>query len=216
MDHNEIVRRTDEVNEAFLAAGLCSRIASGKPLNGDGNMSRRALEKPEFLSQVTGVPIEIILGLRDLHIALASNLPLCPQKIRAFCLEFKLQYRDLIPWYPLPPAVGQVIDHFHQVIEVFPPTIRSGMLSEEPQEHGNKDIKSAQIDHSRQTSYVVRNLDTCHFLLDRSDPQVLSSLDSPAKHRSADPYPARVLSWCKTDDKTGQIDASEYNSFFSE
>ena len=96
----------------------------------DGNMARRVFEDPEFLSTTTGVPIEIINYLWDLHIALSSNLPICPIKIRAACLEFKELYRREIvdEWYPLPPSIGQVLDHFHQVIVAFPPTIRSGML----------------------------------------------------------------------------------------
>ena len=94
----------------------------------DGNMARAAFSDPEFLSEITGVPIDIIQYLWDFHIALSSNLPLCPEKIKAACLHFKDLYRTEIPWFPLPPSVGQVMDHFHQIIVAFPPTIRSGML----------------------------------------------------------------------------------------
>ena len=94
----------------------------------DGNTTRRAFEDPEWLSDLTGVPLELIVDLWDLHIALSSNLPICPIKIRSFCLDFKRRYDLAIDWYPLPPAIGQVIDHFHEVIVAFPPTIRSGML----------------------------------------------------------------------------------------
>ena len=80
-------------------------------------------------------------------------------------------------------------------------------------EHGNKDLKSVQIDHSRQRSYELRNLDTAHWLLDRSDPKVVDSCKSPAFTRSAEKYPPLVLSWCK-DDQTGEIDAADFPGFF--
>ena len=94
----------------------------------DGNTTRRAFQDPQFLSDITEVPVELIVDLWDLHVALSSNLPICPEKIRVFCLDFKARYDLAIDWYPLPPAILQVIDHFHEVIVVFPPTIRSGML----------------------------------------------------------------------------------------
>ena len=68
------------------------------------------------------------MDLWDLHVALSCSLPLCPIKIQSFCLDFKARYDAAIDWWPLPPAILSVVDHFHEVIEVFPPTIRSGML----------------------------------------------------------------------------------------
>ena len=68
------------------------------------------------------------MDLWDLHVALSCTLPLCPTKIKSFCLDFKARYDAAIDWYPLPPAILSIVDHFHEVIEVFPPTIRSGML----------------------------------------------------------------------------------------
>ena len=79
-------------------------------------------------------------------------------------------------------------------------------FSEEALEHGNKDIKDVTISHSRQSGYENRNRDTCNFLLDGSDPKVLSSRPSRAQNRTKDPYPRRVISWCK-DDEDGIIRA---------
>ena len=78
--------------------------------------------------------------------------------------------------------------------------------SEEPLEHCNKDVKAIQIDHSRQAGYVERNKDTAHWLLDRSDPQVLVGYShSPSENRTVKPYPARVKSWCQS---SAEIEAS--------
>lgn len=85
--------------------------------------------------------------------------------------------------------------------------------SEEAHEHCNKTIKDVQVSHSRQMDYEKRNLDTCHFLMDRSDPIVLESCASPAQTRQASVYPPIVLSWCKTDEN-GEILAADYPGFF--
>ena len=53
---------------------------------------------------------------------------------------------------------------------------------------------------------MERNRDTAHWLLDRSDPQVLVGYShSPSENRTVKPYPARVKSWCQT---SAEIEAS--------
>ena len=94
----------------------------------DGNMWRRVMEDPEFLSEVTDVPLDVILPLWYIHIAISSSLPICPNKLQKYCKEYKENYDKKIDWFPLPPAVCSVLDHAHQIIRILPPTIRSGML----------------------------------------------------------------------------------------
>ena len=72
--------------------------------------------------------------------------------------------------------------------------------SEEAQEGSNQDIKDFQLDHSRQMGFEVRNLDTFHRLLDRSDPKVVATYDPIQK--SDEPYPDRVKGWCCDNDCT--------------
>jgi hypothetical protein len=94
----------------------------------DGNMWRKVMEDPEFLSEVTDVPLDIILPLWYIHIAISSSLPICPIKLQEYCQVYKKNYDRQIHWFPLPPAVCSVLDHAHQIIQILPPTIRSGML----------------------------------------------------------------------------------------
>ena len=86
------------------------------------------MEDPEFLSEVTDVPLDIILPLWYIHIAISSSLPICPNKLQEYCQVYKKNYDKKIDWFPLPPAVCSVLDHAHQIIQILPPTIRSGML----------------------------------------------------------------------------------------
>jgi hypothetical protein len=87
------------------------------------------MEDPEFLSEVTDFPLDLIYPLWFIHIALSSNLPICPKKIQKYCKDYIAEYDKQIDWFPLPPAIGSVLDHAHQIIQMFPPTIRSGMLT---------------------------------------------------------------------------------------
>ena len=167
----------------------------------DGPMARRVFEDIPFLHQVTDFPLDLLHSMWNLNIALSSNLPLSPVKVQQYCKDFKDNYRRQIPWYPLPPSICQVVDHFHQVIQVFPATIRSGMTSEQPQEHINKFIVEFQTKHSRQIGYVERNTDTMNRLLEQSDPIVMQSYERPSKTGEIRSYPEEVLNLCYTSDE---------------
>ena len=86
-------------------------------------------------------------------------------------------------------------------MELFPATITSGQLSEEPAEASNHDVKAFQVDHSRQCSVVMRNEDTFNRMMDRSDPKVASHLvDKKLRKRSKDAFPKEVLDLCVDSD----------------
>ena len=96
----------------------------------DGNLFRSLFrDHQQFFADLCGFPVELIRGIWNVYVAMtARDIDIDPKKYEALCRKVRLLWRKAIPWYPLPPAVGQVIDHFHEVICVFPPTIRSGML----------------------------------------------------------------------------------------
>lgn len=99
--------------------------------------------------------------------------------------------------YNIPPTLHKIFEHRADVIRLFPPSITSGMLTEEPLESTSKDVKNFQLDHSRQTSLVDRNWDTFHRLLDRSDPKILRHVtDKKLAQNSREPIPKAVLDLC--------------------
>ena len=97
---------------------------------------------------------------------------------------------------------------FRNNIALFPSTITSGMLSEEPSESCNKDLKKWQIEHAIQSDPVRRNLDVFNRLLDRSDPVVHSHLESKKMHKKFYPYPQEVLNLCKNPEEILELQNS--------
>ena len=100
------------------------------------------------------------------------------------------------------PTMHKVLQHSAEYISLLPPTITSGMLSEEASESANKDIKKWQISHARQNNPTNRNLDVFCRLMDRSDPYVASFYSSKKKWRPKhESFPEVVLSLCKSSDE---------------
>ena len=166
----------------------------------DGNMCRRILrDHPDILAAECNIPLRFVKGLYILWIALASSLPLSPSKFQAYCDELKDCYVENVGWYPLSPTLHKILEHGSQVVELFPDSITSGLLSEEPSEASNKDVKKFQIEHARQDSVEHRMTDTFHRLLERSDPRVLNILaeQSNVRRKSQDVFPNEVLNLCK-------------------
>ena len=170
----------------------------GKGSLHDGNLARNIFKNhAKFMSEQCGVSEKLIVGFWHLYVALASKLPLCPTKIDTYCKDLKALYISEFPWYQLNPSMHKVLEHSAEIIRLFPPTITSGMLSEEGSESANKDIKAWQNNHSRQSDPVKRNLDTFHPLMDRSDPLVLLHFDTKKSRKIYEPFPKEVLDFCK-------------------
>ena len=111
-------------------------------------------------------------------------------------------YLSEITWYNMNPTMHKVLTHAAEYVSRLPPTIASGMLSEEASESANKDLKSWQIRHSRQCDPVARNYDVFCRLLDRSDPLVSNCYSSKKRWRpKTDSFPKEVLALCKSSDE---------------
>ena len=104
-----------------------------------------------------------------------------------------------VSWYKISPTLHKILEHGSLVLQLFPDSITSGMLSEEPAEASNKTIKGFQLDHSRQDTPQHRNLDVFHRQIDSSDPRILSYFERQRKLRrkSEDVFPNAVLALCK-------------------
>ena len=64
------------------------------------------------------------------------------------------------------------------------------MMSEEPEESANKDIKNFQLEHAFQGDPQRRNLDTFHRLIDRSGPAFTAFLvDAKLEKRARQSLP---------------------------
>ena len=87
-------------------------------------------------------------------------------------------------------------------MQIFPSTISTGMVSEEPGESANKDLKRFQVENSYQGDPVRRNLDTFNRLIDRSNPEILQFLvDKKLERRSHEELPDDVKHLFLDDDE---------------
>ena len=86
-----------------------------------------------------------IQGIRNIWIALASGLPIDPDKFGAYCLEVADLYdaafnKDGETWYPMSPTLHKILFHGGDIIRLLPPSILMGFLSEEPSERFTNQI----------------------------------------------------------------------------
>lgn len=123
-------------------------------------MAREVLKDPQYFADQIQVPVDLVIGVRNLWIALTSSLPIDPDKYDAYAQKVDDLYQEHCGWYPQCPGLHKGIKHGADILRMIPPNLSSGLLSEEPAEAANKDVKSFQIDHARQSSLKLRNLDT--------------------------------------------------------
>ena len=65
-----------------LGFPICEPRDSGKGTSNDGNLARNVLKNhAAFMAEKCGISEKLLNGFYFLYIALASHLPLCPQKI---------------------------------------------------------------------------------------------------------------------------------------
>ena len=108
-------------------------------------MCRRILrDHPDILAEECNVPVKFVKGVYIIWIALASSLPICPEKFQRFCDDMKNVYLSNVGWYSLSPTLHKILEHGSQVMQLFPDCVTSGILSEEPAEASNKDVKKFQ------------------------------------------------------------------------
>ena len=162
-------------------------------------MARRAFrEHLAFFSEQCNVSEPLLQAFFNLYIALSSKLPLCPNKVEKYCKKIKSMYVTEIPWYPMNVTMHKILEHSGEFLRLLPPTITSGMLTEEASESSNKDIKGWQINHAVQINPTLRNLSVFNRLNDRSDPLVLEQMPNKKdmRHRAGS-FPPEVLALCK-------------------
>ena len=181
-------RRRNNTSDYFLRALMKKKILASykadlgwKLFNpGDGgtsntgNMARNVYKNSIYMADQVGVDEELIHRIYMVWIALACGEHLCPDKFGQYCDDTVQLYHQEAPWYPMCASLHKVLVHAKDVIRLLPPEITAGMLSEEPAEASNKDIKNFEQHHAFQGDYLAKAQAVFHRLVDRSDPIVAS------------------------------------------
>ena len=141
-DVAEVNRRTAQLKEAFKAKGLLlfePGQHGGSSM--DGNFARRIFDMPQFVSEQTGLSVQLIKAYKTIWTALASTLPICPMKFQQYCDGVREMYDRECGWYQMPPTLHKILSHGGEILRLFPSSLSSGHFSEEPAEASNKDVK---------------------------------------------------------------------------
>ena len=156
------------------------------------------------------VPVQLVLNIKHIWIALRSNLNLCPDKFHTLCQETKQIYKAAVPWNEMNSAQHKVLDHAFLVIRALPNGLFVGQSSEECSEANNKVLKKDEVEHSRQDSHINRITDIVMRQIDRSHPVTLDNLMKrrvTGKRKTRKAIPIEVLrltkEWKEEDEGEG-------------
>ena len=163
-----------------------------------GNVARKLFKNSIVFSDVIGVSEELVHRIFMVWIMITCGFPICPDKFDHYCKITKDLYHQECGWYPMVPTLHKVLEHGGDILRLFPPELTAGMMSEEPAEASNKDVKEFQRNHSFQGNYKQKNLDVFHRMCDRSDPAVhrffvKEKVEKRSKHET---IPQDVLDVC--------------------
>ena len=155
-------QRQTEIQNAFKSEmGLLLDIPkTGSGTSNDGNTARRFFEDPKKTTrllqldrpQLKGKAEKLIERFSIILKTLNSGFLIDVDAFQLFCSETAQLYchKELFKWYPMPPAVHRVLIHGAEIIRAAKVPI--GVLSEEPQESRNKDIKNYREMRARKCS----------------------------------------------------------------
>ena len=168
-----------------------------------GNCARTLFKNSIFFADLIGVDEDLVHRIYMIWIALTSALPIDPKEFYNYCQETKDLYFEQCGWYNMSPTLHKVLEHGHQILQLLPPTLTAGMLSEEPAEASNKDVKFFQKYHTFQGVPKTKNLQVFHRMMDRSDPLSHSLfLDRHVKAKPKhDDIPEDVQAMCFSDEE---------------
>ena len=132
----------------------------------------------------------------------SSSISIYSNKFEDYCQVTKELYHQECGWYNMSPTLHKVLEHGPQILNLLPPELTAGMLSEEPAEASNKDTKHFQKFHAFQGDPVKKNKQVFLRMMDRSDPFMHSLfIDQHVKSRTKhEEIPEDVLAMCYSDE----------------
>ena len=78
-----------------------------------GNTARALFDEPEFLSEITSVPLHVINGIKKIWIAIRTTNYMHSDMFHDFAQKVKQDWREAIPWYPLCASCHKIVEHGH-------------------------------------------------------------------------------------------------------
>src|SRR5262249_28056841 len=111
-------RKTELQNRFFNQMGLRVDFPSsrGTGNTNSGPVARSVFSKPNILSEILELDVDLIKRITTILIALSCQLPLDVDKFALFCLETAHIYVSLYEWFPMPPSIHKVLIHSKEIM----------------------------------------------------------------------------------------------------
>lgn len=148
----------------------------------DGNSARRFFKDPALAANITGVNEELINSLGVILTTISTGRSINIEAFEKKCFDTAELCVRYYNWYYMPQSIHKLLIHGGQLIKEAPLPI--GLLSEEAQEHRNKDYKRYREHHTRKCSREKSMEDILHMLLVSSDPLINSFRNKRQKKSS--------------------------------
>lgn len=165
------------------------RSSSGN--SNDGNTARRFFANAETASDITKVDQNLIERLRTILTVISCCEEIDPEKFQIYAYETAQLYVDLYGWYRMPTSLHKILIHGHKIIDKA--ILPIGRMSEEAQEHMNKEIRRLRKDHSRKFSRVANLEDVFNGLIVLSDPIISQYRTDPERNQNLSEEVKRLL-----------------------
>ena len=105
-----------------------------------GNLARKVFSDPEYLAEVTGVPLVFVKRLINLTIIARSGQMFDWREVKKYCERTREIYVECgLGFKSFCPTVHQLVDHLWMYVRYSP--VPLGLLSEEPLECSNKNFR---------------------------------------------------------------------------
>ena len=146
------------------------------------------------MAKTFGIPLKLILAIRNVWIAIRSKLHLDPEEFRKYCETVIEMYEAFLPWAEMPPTLHKILFHGHQFIKRLPKGLTLGHLNEEPLESTHKRIRNYAKFRASQKSKYHRLRDVFGRISAGADPLILSKTCKISKKKAKpQKYPEEVL-----------------------
>lgn len=160
----------------------------------NGNTARKAFGNVDLFAECLGLNENekvIIVMLRNILLAVSSQLPINSEKFYNYCYHIYNKYFELFAWQPMTPTLHKVLVHGAEIINASPFPL--GVLTEESAESRNKFMKHDRKYHARLSNRVDNLTDIFHNALQLSDPYFSCKHHSTQKSKRKRSLPQEVI-----------------------
>ncbi|XP_076285448.1 uncharacterized protein LOC143211552 [Lasioglossum baleicum] len=148
----------------------------------DGNTARKFFINYEKVASITGVDSNLIRRFGVILATISSGCAIDVDAFYEYSIKTAKTFFNLYQWYYMPSSIHRILIHGSNIIKAF--NLPIGMMSEEPLEARNKDLRRFKENNMRKSSRAAGITDLLHNFLFTSDPLISGILCKQTKLRT--------------------------------